>query len=186
MQRLGRKETIMTQELVDMIQDLVRPGDIILSYEAQRFTSMFIKGNYDHASISTNKATIMEAVGDMFVHNYADDGMTNMGGVREVPLEEWLYKKDHVAIVRVKFNEENRLAAGEFSRSFAGLGYDYAFDINNKKVYCSELILLTYRKIVPQFLEEIDGEILPIDYMNFTQSKPDLFELIFDSRKELK
>lgn len=186
MQRLGRKETIMTQKVVDMIQELVLPGDIALSYEAQRLTSIFIKGNLDHASIVTDTVTVMEAVGDDWEPDPNYDRLVNKGGVREVPLVEWLFKKDHVVIVRPKLPEITRFSAGKNSKTYKGRGYDYAFNYKNKAVYCSELILLSYREADPSFLKEVTKEILPIEYMDFTQSKPELFELIFDSRKELK
>lgn len=170
----------MTQEMVDTIQKLVEPGDALLSYEAQRFTSMFIKGNFDHAAIVTDTGTIMEAVGDYFV-----DGV-NHGGVREVPLEEWLFKKDHVAIIRPWYSKDLRFQAGLASRKFKGKPYDYAFEYRNDAIYCSELVYKCYRVIHPNFLNKVKGEILPIDYLKFTESDPGNFKLIFNTRKELK
>lgn len=162
MQKLGRSETIMTRALVDKIASLVEEGDILLSFEHQRLTSVFIKGKYDHAAILTNKMTVMEAVA---------------GGVKEVDLIEWLYKKDHVAVIRPIYDHEllnksykeiNKLAALNAFK-YKGYPYDYQFTIANEKIYCSELVYLCYQSEDPHFLEHIHGEILPQEYMNLTK-----------------
>ena len=161
-QRRGRLETIMTNEQVDKIMALVRPGDILLSYEAQRWTSIFIKGFYDHAVILSSRGTIVEAVGDRFVNG------KNIGGVREVDLEEWLYKKDHVALIRV--NHASSPIAGMNALTYVGRGYDYTFSHDNEDVYCSELPYLCYRTEWSGFLSEFEGdEILPQLYLDYSR-----------------
>ena len=161
-QRRGRRETIITKAQVDHIMAFARPGDILLSYEAQRWTSIFIKGFYDHATILSSKGTIVEAVGDKFV-----DGK-NTGGVREVDLEEWLYKKDHVALIRV--NHASAFAAGMNALKYIGRGYDYYFKHGEEKVYCSELPYLCYHTEWPDFLAEFEGdEILPQLYLDYSK-----------------
>lgn len=174
-QRRGRRETIITKAQVDRIMSMARPGDILLSYEAQRWTSMFIKGFYDHAVILSSKGTVVEAVGDLW-----KDGK-NIGGVREVDLEEWLYKKDHVALIRV--NHASAFAAGMNALKYIGRGYDYSFRHGDEKVYCSELPYLCYRTEWEGFLKELpdDKEILPQYYMDFC-GKLKYLELIVDTR----
>lgn len=174
-QRRGRRETIITKEQVDRIMALARPGDILLSYEAQRWTSAFIKGFYDHAVILSSKGSVVEAVGDMFV-----DGK-NIGGVREMDLEEWLYKKDYVALIRV--NHASAFAAGMNALKYIGKGYDYSFSHDNEDVYCSELPYLCYRTDWAEFLGFIpdDEEILPHAYLELC-GKLGYLELIMDTR----
>ena len=174
-QRRGRRETIITKAQVDRIMSLARPGDILLSYESQRWTSMFIKGFYDHAVILSSRGSIVEAVGDKFVNG------KNVGGVREVDLEEWLYKKDHVALIRV--NHASSHIAGMNALKYVGRGYDYSFSHGNEKVYCSELPYLCYRTDWPGFLKELpeDKEILPQYYLDFC-GKLKYLELIVDTR----
>lgn len=177
-QRRGRRETVITKEIVDKIMSLVRPGDILLSYEAQRWTSWFIKGFYDHAVIISSKGTVIEAVGDKFV-----DGV-NIGGVREVDLEEWLYKKDFVAGIRV--DKACAFAAAMNSLKYIGRGYDYSFNHDNEQVYCSELPYLCYRTEWPEFLAEFEGdEILPQLYLDLCKDVSYL-ELIIDTKKITK
>lgn len=162
-QRRGRKETIITKKIVDQLVALIKPGDVLLSYEAQRPTSLFIKGFYDHAVIVSPRGTVIEAVGDLFV------GGKNVGGVREVPLEEWLYKKDQVAVIRVGISQDLVLKASENALKYIGRNYDYCFSHDNETVYCSELAYLCYREVWPEFFAGIDEdrEILPQMYLDF-------------------
>lgn len=180
MQRIGRKETIITAEQVNHIKNLISQGDILLSYEAQRFTSLFIKGNFDHAAIVTSRYSVMEAVGDDYYLG------NNKGGVREVDLTEWLYKKDHVAIVRPIYENDlpNKLAAAN-SFSFKGLGYDYGFRIGSELIYCSELVYLCYEKEDKNFMNHVGNrQILPIEYLEMCELDPNKFKLIFNTRSK--
>jgi len=178
MQRLGRKETIITSEQVNNFNNLVLPGDILLSYEAQRFTSLFIKGNFDHAAIVTSRGTVMEAVGDQYVRG------NNTGGVREVDLTEWLYKKDHVCLIRPIYKTDivNKLAAAN-SFFYKGLGYDYGFRLGSELVYCSELVYLCYEKEDKEFMGHVgDRQILPIEYLEMCLNNKSKFKLIYNTR----
>lgn len=165
-QRRGRRETLMTEKIVGHLLSLIKPGDIVLSYEAQRYTSYFIKGFYDHAVIISSRGTVVEAVGDLFIHG------KNVGGVREVPLEEWLYKKDYVAVVRVVHISQSLVDAAALNAlRYIGRNYDYCFSHDNETVYCSELPYLCYRQVWPQFFDSIDDdrEILPQMYVDFSR-----------------
>lgn len=137
MQSLGRAEPKMSRESVDLAMSLIKTGDILLSYEKQRFTSLFIPGKYKHAAIMSPSGVI-EAVGDKFV-----DGK-NIGGVRKVDLEEWLFLMDNVAVVRPMMNQEINYIAGCNALSYVGLGYDYEFKLDKSAIYCSELVYLCY------------------------------------------
>lgn len=178
MQRLGRKETIITSNQVSDIQKLIQRGDILLSYEAQRFTSFFIKGNFDHAAIVTSRYSVMEAVGDMYANG------NNFGGVREVDLEEWLYKKDHVAVIRPVYKDITvNIYAAANSFFYKGLGYDYGFRLGAELVYCSELVYLCYEKEDKEFMGHVgDRQILPIEYLEMCTTRPDKFKLIYNTR----
>lgn len=181
LQRMGRQETKITEDQVHEILALIKSGDIVLSFEYGRPTSILIKGFYDHAAIVTSKLTIMEAVGDSF-----DDKNINHGGVREVGLEEWLYKKDYVAVVRPKYENDipNREAAA-ISFFYKGRPYDYKFKVGGDAVYCSELVYLCYVTADKDFLGHIEYEILPQIYYDLCKdSKTDKmkFELIKETR----
>lgn len=176
LQRLGRQEALINSDQVELIKSLIQPGDIGLSFEKGRLTSWAVRGFYDHAVIVTDILTVMEAVGDKFI-----DGK-NIGGVREVALDEWLYKKDSVCILRpiykntfIKTDPNQRAAMSAIK--YHGKSYDYQFKKNNENVYCSELVYLCYLEHDPDFMQHIDGEILPIHYYEqcFDSTRDDMF-----------
>jgi hypothetical protein len=81
-------------------------------------------------------------------------------------IEEWLYKKDFVAGIRVA--RACAFAAAMNSLKYIGRNYDYSFSHDNEQVYCSEL---SCRTEWPEFLSEFQGdEILPQLYLDY--SKP--------------
>ena len=172
MQHLGKAETRITKAQVDLLLVKIQPGDILLSHERQRLTSLFIKGFWDHAAIVTPSLYVVESVG---------------GGVRSVPLEEWLYKKDYVKVVRVtQLSESIRTAAARESVGFIGYSYNYTFsslnlfhwDRKRKGVYCSELVYKSYIMATKVFFKLLPkkAEILPIDF--------EVFETIHDTTKD--
>lgn len=163
MQRLGKPETLITRQQVNKILESVKPGDILLSHETYRLTSMFIKGFWDHAAIVSSRGTVIEAVGT---------------GVREVDLEEWLFKKDYVKVVRTYLSDAVCLSAGVASLEFIGFKYNFTFSWINpfhvarnvRGVYCSQLVyecylqaLKTFKHLMPQ-----KSQILPIDFEIFS------------------
>lgn len=182
LQRMGSQESLMTSEQVERCLGLIQEGDILLSYEKGRPTSVLIKGFYDHAAIVTIRETVMEAVGDSWIYD-GDDKKYNRGGVREVDLREWLFKKDSVCIVRPLYKKKTKRKsdvnknASDRALGYKGLDYDYQFQIGAEKVYCSELVYLCYAAFDPDFMNHIDGEILPIDYykMCFDSPREDMF-----------
>ena len=174
-QRLGYTENSFSESDIQRYFDLCRPGDILGSYESGRVTSAFIKGEYDHIAMITDDKQVVESVGDKFINGL------NIGGVRVVPLKEWLWKKNHFFCMRHK----NTMLAAKASvsyKSLIGLGYDYSFDRGNQKMYCSEIPFVCFNQHDPSFLSNVPAnkDILPIDYLGCTD-----LELIFDTRREI-
>jgi hypothetical protein len=172
-QRLGYIESSFTEELVNHLYEIARPGDFLGSYETGRFTSWFIKGNYDHSAMVTDKKEVVEAVGDHFVNG------KNLGGVRIIPFKEWVWKKSQVYIARNK-NPMVAIKASSAYYTMVGMGYDYFFTRGNKKMYCTEVPYICHHSFQPDFLSSVpdDKEILPIDYLSSTD-----IELIHDTRR---
>lgn len=173
MQSFGASEPLMTATAVKRIMHLARPGDTLLSYENQRFTSMFIDGEWDHAAAISSRMTVIEAVGDDYYKN-SDGIKVNRGGVREVDLEQWLFGKDHVCLIR--FAHENPMQAiqvGQNALEYVGREYDYGFDKDDAKtIYCSELVYLCNRDVNKTFCAGfIKEEILPQLYYNLCDNK---------------
>lgn len=172
LQVLGNQEPLITEDQVLDILNTVEPGDILLSYESGRPTSFLIRGYWDHAAIISSKLTIVEAVGDAH------------GGVREVPIKEWLFKKDSVCVIRPLFLSKyvNKMAAAN-SLSFVGKSYDYQFSLDNEMLYCSEVPYVCYRMESNDFMSHIkpNDEILPNDYYELGLSS-----MSFEIKAEVK
>lgn len=173
LQRMGYVENSFSEEDIQGMYDTLKPGDILGSYESGRPTSIFIKGEYDHSAMVTDNKMVVEAVGDKFINGI------NFGGVRLVPLKEWLWKKNHVYAMRHK----NNMIAEKASKSYytlVGMGYDYSFDRANEKMYCSEIAYICFHTHDPNFLSNVpkNKDILPIDYLGCTD-----LELLFDTRR---
>ncbi len=172
LQRRGYVESEFTAEIIDKLLGTIKAGDILLSYESGRWTSLFIKGEWDHAALVDHNLYVVEAVGDKFVNG------KNVGGVRKVKLEEWLWKKNHVAVLRHTMPNIAYQAAQE-SNKHLGKNYDYSFSKNKETLYCSELVYISYHPFTSTFIEQVpeNKEILPIDYLN----EPNL-KVVYNSR----
>lgn len=204
LQRQGRRETIMTGMHVTLIRSQAQAGDILLSYEDQRATSKFIRGEFDHAAIITDKMTVMEAVGDFWVpiigaqketflekisrilfDKVNKNKMANLGGVREVDLDEWLWKKDHVVLIRPVMSCPiiNTIAAKN-AYKYKGFGYDYGFEMGGETVFCSELEYSCYYPADNSFMDHLpaDKEILPIQYLEACSLFPKKYKVLHNTR----
>lgn len=172
-QRLGYIENSFTEEDVEHMYQLCEAGDILGSYETGRITSWFIKGEYDHIAMVTDDMMVIEAVGDKFVNG------NNVGGVRKVPLKEWIWKKNHIFIMRHKTYGIGTKASKSYY-TLIGMSYDYTFDRGNEKMYCSEIPYICYQQHDQYFLSNVPAtkEILPIDYLACTS-----LELLWDTRR---
>jgi uncharacterized protein YycO len=171
LQNLGRKEPKMNRSSVDLAMSLIKVGDILVTHEKQRITSLFIKGEYDHAAILSPDG-VVEAVGDMYV-----DGV-NIGGVRKVDIEEFLFLMDKVAIIRPITKGDVNYNAGCNSLGFVGTNYDYGFKIDKSRIYCSELVYLSYQVEANVFGSFKGKRILPQHFRNICDDVN--FKLIFE------
>ena len=172
LQRRGYIESDFTQSEVDEIVGLIRAGDILLSYESGRWTSYFIKCEWDHAAMVNDALQVVEAVGDNIVNG------VNLGGVRKVGLYEWICKKNHILVLRHK-DQDAAFKASELVNDYIGSGYDYAFKEGNEYYYCSELVYVSYKPFDNYFINRVDSksDILPIDYLDDSH-----LEIIYNSR----
>ncbi|MFN3453448.1 MAG: YiiX/YebB-like N1pC/P60 family cysteine hydrolase [Pseudobdellovibrio sp.] len=164
---LGKPESRITKKSVDDIINLARSGDILLSHEDYRLSNIFIRDYYDHAAIVGLEKTVIEAVGT---------------GVRIVDLEEWLYKKDAVALIRVNCDELISKEAATKAATYVGKYYDTLFDFNEDKIYCSELIYHSYKAFIDDFMKAYikHKTIIPDDFYDAAEKK-EYFTLLKDS-----
>lgn len=156
LQYFSRPEPEMTRANVDCILSQCQIGDLLLSYEGGRLTSPFIRGEWDHLAVINNSFEVVEAVAPR---------------VRKVDLEEWLFKKKGVAVVRYCGNTfsnsgSTHLLVATYVNKFIGWLYDYLFSYGNRRAYCSEIGYLSYLEFDSNFMSHIPKgrEILPQDF----------------------
>lgn len=198
--RRGNQESKITKDAVDEIMNRAQGGDILLSFEFGRPTSLGIPGEWDHTAMINDVLDVVDAVGDLFIYksyslkDYILDFFRknkkvkriNIGGVRKTPLEKWLYNMDGVALIRpITPNPDHNMMAAKRCNQFVGLGYDYIFTIGGEKIYCSELPYVSYIKDFPSFLWYHKGdEILPQYYRDMCDERPQHFQLIYEFKGE--
>lgn len=196
-QQLGYQETDFTVDEINHLLTVIEPGDILGSYESGRLTSWFIKGEFDHVAIVNENLYVVEAVGDkyvpkkfteaetiieifsrVFLGRVNEKKMKNIGGVRKVPLEKWLWTKNHIFIARHKDRDAAKLAAVE-SNQYVGRGYDYSFSEGSEKLFCSEIPYICFKKFDAWLLNRVPDSfnILPIDYLYDSNLK-----IVYNSR----
>lgn len=157
LQSWSRPEPEMSREQVDKLLSVIQKGDLLLSYEGGRLTSPFIRGDWDHLAVVCDKNKVIEAIAPK---------------VRFSDLEEWLFKKKGVAVIRYTGLKSVRIKAAGFVHKYAGWPYDYLFTYTNKKAYCSEIGFLSYREFDPQFMNHLKKrEVLPQDFYDAAQTR---------------
>lgn len=157
LQKLSRPEPEMTRHQVDYLMEVIQEGDLLVSYEGGRLTSPFIRGIWDHLAVVNDSLKVVEAVSPK---------------VKVVDLEEWLFKKKGVAVIKFADNS-TRLLSALYVNKFIGWPYDYLFKYGNKEAYCSEIGYLSYLENDPEFMSHIrkGREILPQDFYDAAEKK---------------
>ena len=171
---------------------IIKAGDVLGSYETGRLTAYFIKGDYDHVAIVDAGLHVIEAVGDILVREKKITPMylikrffnkvpkikvQNLGGVRRIPLEDWLWRKNEIFIARHK-NFQVALRAATESNTFMGKDYDYGFKEGDDKYSCTELVKECFRIAQPNYMAK-NRIPLPIDFLK----QADMI-VIYNSMKE--
>lgn len=177
-QRRGYVEPRFTKKDIDYLLSIIRPGDVLGSYESGRWTSFFIPGNYDHVAGVNLHLDVVEAVGDNFVDTETAPfkerlkiffklrpGLKkqNLGGVRTVGLEDWLWRKNEIYIARHPDPQVGLQIAAEYDK-YGDVDYDYEFDEDNDKMSCAELVKTCVKAFVKGFMEGIRMP-KPIDFL---------------------
>lgn len=173
-QKLHPPEPKITASFAQYVASRALTGDVFLSRQDWHFSNMFIPGFWSHAAICCD-IHIVEALGD---------------GVRAVFVDEWLFKKDYVMVLRLServppVRETDATNAGLFAMGQVGKPYDFLFKSGVKAWYCSELIYWALKKAndrIPFTLRKTWGvnTVTPQDFENAVRSGK--FEIIADSR----
>mgnify|MGYP001362371661 FL=1 len=169
LQRLSRPEPEMTRDQVSAVLKRYRKGDLLVSYEGGRLTSPFIPGDWDHLAVINNEKKVIEAIAPK---------------VRAQDLEEWLFKKKGVALVRYTGNKLVNYQASIFVNKFVGWPYDYLFKFGNKKAYCSEIGFLSYHEFDDSFMSHVlkNKEITPQDFYDAAFKEISNLKIIYEVR----
>jgi uncharacterized protein YycO len=162
-----KKRAIKASHIISM-QDVLKVGDIILTYSKGELTNLLLDGDFKHCAMYIGSGTIVEAVGK---------------GVTTQCFEDFCASKDRIAIMRALFcSRAEAQAASRFALFQEGKPYDYNFEPNEDAFYCAELIAESYKEATkdtsPFVKRQVMGvdTVLPNDF--FTARKK--FDLIMD------
>ena len=114
------------------IYDIVEPGDIILTIDRKKLTTMLIPGEFSHAGMVVNKDGIWETA-EMTHNNYDKTCLYDMAR-----------QSDRIVVMRPQLPLSVITKAIEKCKSFEGTNYDTHFSLGIEALYCSELIYESY------------------------------------------
>jgi len=111
---------------------LLKPGDIILTKDKWKLTSMLIPGEFCHAALCVDKSVSTEfEVAEMTHTNFTKSNFYDI-----------CRQSTRVKIIRCKdWNKEYTQKVIEKCKSFEGTKYDVTFSLNIKTLYCSEMVV---------------------------------------------
>ncbi|MGL6123893.1 MAG: YiiX/YebB-like N1pC/P60 family cysteine hydrolase, partial [Shewanella sp.] len=131
---LSKKE--LSEVHLRAAQRYLLPGDVFLTRTNGEFSNLLIPGFWKHAAIAIDSKYVVEAVGM---------------GVRITTIEEFLYKKDHMAIMRPKFALQTQMEqASAVAQEMVGKPYDLFFQPGADAFFCSELVQFAYEQVLGQ------------------------------------
>jgi hypothetical protein len=110
---------------------LLKPGDIILTKDKWKLTSMLIPGEFCHAALCVDKSISTEfEVAEMTHTHFTKSNFYDI-----------CRQSTRVKIIRCKdWDEEYIQKVIEKCKSFENTEYDVTFSLNIKTLYCSELV----------------------------------------------
>ena len=111
------------------IYDAIEPGDIILTIDKKKLTTLLIPGEWAHAAVCVSKDKNFE-VAEMTHTDYTKSTVSDV-----------CYESDRVVVLRCKlFDDEYKTQYIENIKNFDGVIYDDQFELGVKALSCSELV----------------------------------------------
>lgn len=108
---------------------LLKPGDIILTQDKKKLTTLLIGGEYSHAALCVSKDGVFE-VAEMTHTDYTKSCFFDI-----------CKEADKVAILRCKdWDTEYTQKVVDKCKTFEDATYDNSFAFGVKSLYCSELV----------------------------------------------
>lgn len=136
----------------------LKKGDVVLVGQLQKISSIFIGGPLTH--------TLLYIGHRRFIHSMAD-------GVEYTDLHEIFCQNDTIAILREKKISKSKIQKIiEYAKEEIGKPYDFEFEIDKNKFYCSELVACVYIRsgsdcgIKIQSRKNNSKIIKPVDFIN--------------------
>lgn len=161
----------------------LRKGDIIVTLDKKKLTTLIIGGEWAHAAFCVNKGETEEfEIAEMTHTDYTKSTFADL-----------CFEADNVAIIRCKdFDDAYIEKVIERCKSFEGAKYDNAFTLTNMSVqkkkdtflYCSELIYESdFERRLKVNLEDLEQ--LGREYISPTGLwKAENIEIIWESKNE--
>lgn len=129
------------------LYDQLQPGDVILSYDKKKLTTLLIPGQFSHASMCVSLDNIWE-VSEMTHTDYTKSTFFDI-----------CKESDRVVIMRcINSTPDVVDGAVERCKGFVGAEYDFEFKLGVKALYCSELVHQSYaNNFLEANLEDVAG-----------------------------
>ena len=150
---------------------LLRPGDILVSKDKKKLTTMLVGGEWTHAALCVSKDKMFE-IAEMTHKNFTRSTFF-----------DFCKENDEIAIYRL-INDSPDYIDGMIIQclSMSDTEYDNQFKLGVEALYCSELVYLSdFERRIGASLDDIAG--LGREYISPTGlTKGDGVKLIYDSR----
>lgn len=114
------------------LYDAIEPGDIILTIDRRKLTTVLIPGEFSHAGMCISKDGEWET--SEMTHNHYD----------KTCLFDMAKSADRIVIMRPTLPLSVVTKAIKKCKSFEGANYDTSFSLGVEALYCSELVYESY------------------------------------------
>jgi hypothetical protein len=171
--RFSMYYTSFTGVMYHRAYNLLRPGDILLSDDKWKLTSLLIPGEWSHAALCVSKDGVFE-VAEMTHEHFTKSTFF-----------DFCKQATRVAIIRCRDWDENyTIEVINRCISFEHVKYDIKFEYGVKTLYCSELVISSdFKRLLDVSDEDCAG--LGIKYVSPTGLwKAKNIGKVFDSKIE--
>ncbi len=114
------------------LYEAMEPGDIILTIDRRKLTTVLIPGEFSHAGMCVSKDGEWET--SEMTHNHYD----------KTCLFDMAKSSDRIVIMRPQLSQDIIDEAIDKCKSLEGTDYDTSFSLGVEALYCSELIYESY------------------------------------------
>ena len=125
---------------------VLKAGDILLSVDNKKLTSLLIPGVFTHASFCVSKDGIFE-IAEMTHENFLKSCLFDI-----------FKEADRVVILRADWSDDYRESSIARCRTLERCNYDVQFDLGVDSLYCSELVYQSdFRRTLDFDLSDLAG-----------------------------